>query len=264
MTPASVGLRLGRSRVMTTTLLVSSFALASACVPRPRMCTASSECGDKSACVAGRCQVEKATMKPAVDSARRLVVRPVDMAYVKTGDGPSGGALPTVFALGRDGGKLFLRFSVTVPPPANIVEAYVVLRRSAAVDDDPAPVSLHATRIVESWSAGSVQWAIQPRTSEARSPSTVVEPGGSPLVRVDVRELVRHWARRDPKDQGIAIVSDNETRTGTTFALTAVGAERAVVEPAVAGRGSSGSHALMGAAQGSALDVEPYLELYVR
>ena len=263
MTPAGVGLRPTRSRVMTMTLLVSSFALMSACVPRPRMCTASSECANnaKSVCVAGRCQVEAATMKPAVDSARRLVVRPVDMAYVKTGDGPAGGALPTVFAPGRDGGKLFLRFSVVVPPTANVVEAYVVLHRSPAVDDDPAPVSLHATRIVESWSGGSVQWAIQPRTSEARSPSTVVEPGGSPLVRVDVRELVRHWARRDPIDQGIAVVADGETRTGTTFALSAVGAERAVVEPAVAGRGGFSQP---GTGQGTALDVEPYLELYVR
>jgi hypothetical protein len=169
-------------------------------------------------------------VKPAVDSARRIVVRPVDLAYVKSGDGPSGGGLPPLFALGRDGGKLFLRFSVPLPPTTNIVEAYVVLRRSAAVDDDPAAISLHATRIIEAWSGGSVTWALQPRAMEVRSPSTLAPPGGTPLVRVDVRDLVRQWARHDPLDQGIAIVAENETKTGTTFAL----------------------------------DEEPYLELYVR
>ena len=54
---------------------------------------------------------------------------------------------------------------------------------------------------------------------------------------MDVREIVRHWTKHDPKDQGVAIVAENETRSGTTFALSTAGAER---------------------------DVEPYLELYVR
>jgi hypothetical protein len=238
-------------------LLASSYlVLASGCAPRARMCTASSECAnDKSACVAGRCQLEKATVKPAVDSARRLVVRPTDIAYVKRGDPPSNGGLPSVFALGKDGGKLFLRFAAALPPTASIVEAYIVLRRSNLVDDDPFPVHLHATRIVEGWSGGSVSWALQPRSTETRSPSTTVEPSGSPLVRLDVRDLVRNWARRDPSDHGIAVVADNETSSGSIFALSAigVGADR-LADPT--GRLPSSS---MGA-----LDVEPYLELYVR
>lgn len=196
-------------------------------------------------------------MKPAIDSARRLVVRPVDIAYVQRGDGPCGGALPPVFALGKDGGKLFLRFAVDVAAMANVVEAYVVLHRSSLVDDDPEPISLHATRIVDSWTGGSVSWALQPRSTETRSPSTVVEPYGSPIVRVDVLELVRQWRRHDPKDHGIAIVAESETRTGMTFALSAAGAERASGEVGVgADRFSSFGSA--------AADVEPYLELYVR
>jgi hypothetical protein len=237
----------------TSFLLALVGSLVVGCVPRGHMCTASSDCADKSACVAGRCQLEKPTVKPAVDSARRLVVRPDDIAYVHRGDVSS---LPSVFALGKDGGKLFLRFSAAVPATANIVEAYVVLHRSSIVDDDPVPVSLHATRIVDSWRGGSVSWAIQPRSTETRSPSTTVEPGGSPLVRLDVRDLVRHWARRDPHDQGIAIVAENETRTGTTFALSALGAERTSVDPGT-GRPISTSAI-------AAPDVEPYLELYLR
>ncbi|MBX3262793.1 MAG: DNRLRE domain-containing protein [Labilithrix sp.] len=258
------GLRRGRSAssVMTRAaiaLVGTSFAaLASGCVPRARLCSASSDCADKSACVAGRCQIEKATVKPAVDSARRVVVRPVDVAYVKSGDGPSRGALPTVFVLGKDGGKLFLRFSVAVPPTSNVVEAYVVLRRSADVDDDPAPIHLHATRIIDVWEGGSVSWAIQPRSVETRAPSTRVDPGARSLVRLDVRELVRHWGRRDPNDQGIAIVADNETTSGSTFALSSLGVDRSSTDAVGVGRPGLAS------ASGTIVDAEPYLEIYLR
>ena len=210
------------------------------------MCTASSECTTQSACVAGRCQPDKPNVKPAIDAARRVVVHPVDLAYLRRGDGPTGGALPPLFALGRDAAVLMMRFSVALPTTANVVEAYVVLRRSDAVDDDPAPISLHATRIVEAWEGRSISWALQPRALDSRMPATLVEPGGPSLVRLDVRELVRQWPKHDPRDQGIAIVADSETRTGTTFAFRYVGSGGSE-------RGSS-----------SAADLEPYLELYLR
>jgi hypothetical protein len=251
--------KLAAVRWSIAAVMLASSALG--CVPRSRMCTATSECSDKSACVAGRCQLEKASVKPAVDSARRLVVRPVDIAYLRSGDGPSGGALPPLFALGAGGGKLFLRFAAVVPSTANVIEAYVVLRRSRLVDDEPTPISLHATRIVDPWKGGSISWARQPRSTETRSPTTTVEPSGSSIVRLDVRELVRQWARHDPSDQGIAIVAENETRTGTTFALTGIGAIGA--ENASADFGSAAGR--MGpSASGAAPDVEPFLELYVR
>jgi hypothetical protein len=129
-----------------------------------------------------------------------------------------------------------MRFSVPLPATATVVEAYVVLRRSDAVDDDPAPISLHATRIVDGWDPRSISWAQQPRVVDSRAPATLVEPGGPPLVRLDVRDLVRQWPKHDPRDQGIAVAADNDTRTGTTFAFRAVG----VTDP------------------------EPYLELYLR
>jgi hypothetical protein len=241
-------------------------ALAIGCTPRARMCTASSECSKESACVSGRCQPEKTTVKPAIDSARRLVLRPVDVAYLRSGDKASEGALPPLFALGRDGAILFLRFSVALPQTANVIEAYVVLRRASVVDDDPAPISLHATRIVEGWEGRSTSWATQPRSAETRTPSTLVEPGGPSLVRLDVRDLVRQWSKHDPTDQGIAIVSENETRTGTTFAFTSLGVERSagseVTSTPRPGTEQVSADRARGAA--SALDVEPYLELYVR
>jgi hypothetical protein len=226
------------------------------------MCTATSECAKENACVAGRCQPDKPTVKPAVDSARRWVVPPSDLAFVKRGDSAGDGALPPLFALGRSAGVLFLRFSVALPANANVIEAYVCLRRATVVDDDPAPIVLHATRIIDSWEGRSTSWAFQPRLREARTPATIVEPGGPGLVRIDVRDLVRQWAKRDPSDQGIAVVAENESRTGTTFALSSIGADRGasleVGGPSSSDRNRTTSPVV------SAPDVGPYLELYVR
>lgn len=231
------------------------------------MCTASSECATQSACVAGRCQPDKPNVKPAIDAARRIVVRPVDLAYLRRGEGPSGGALPPLFALGRDSAVLMMRFSVALPSTANVIEAYVVLRRSDAVDDDPAPISLHATRIVDAWEGRSISWALQPRVVETRAPATVVEPGGPALVRLDVRDLVRQWPKHDTRDQGIAVVAENETRTGTTFAFRSVvsgATDRGSSIDLFAGSSSPSSPQRQSFGPSSAPDVEPYLELYLR
>lgn len=235
---------LGSAAVIRQTLFLAAVLSMTACVPRARMCTTQAECTKESACVAGRCQPDKPNVKPAIDSARRIVVRPVDLAYLRRGEGASDGALPPLFVLGHGGGTLLLRFAVNFAPAANIVEAYLVLRRSDLVDDDPAPIALHATRIVEPWSGRSTSWALQPQMQELRTPSTTVEPSGPPLVRLDVRDLVRQWGRHDPVDQGIGVVAENESRTGTTFAL--------------ASGGSGGSRTQ------TEQDSEPYLEVYVR
>src|SRR5947209_3537067 len=104
--------KLSRVNWSSTTMIAGALAVSVGCAPRARMCTASSECATQSACVAGRCQPDKPNVKPAIDAARRVVVHPVDLAYVRRGDGPSGGALPPLFALGTDSAVLMMRFSV--------------------------------------------------------------------------------------------------------------------------------------------------------
>ena len=53
-----------------------------------------------------------------------------------------------------------------------------------------------------------------------RSPETFVSGLSSrPLVRVDVRDLVRKWRARDPRDNGLAIVAEQTSATGMAFAL---------------------------------------------
>lgn len=250
-----------RKSSFATAFLALGVALVG-CTPRPRMCVATVDCTDGAACVAGRCQADKPNVKPAVDASRRFVFRPVDLAYVRRGDRPSDGALPPTFALGKEDALLLLRFEVALSPSANIVEAYVVLHRSDAVDDDPAPISLHATRIVQAWEGRSTSFALQPRRAATRTPTTLVSPGGAALVRVDVRDLVRQWPKHDPLDRGIAIAGEGDSRTGTTFAFRSGGADD-----------GSGSDLQLGASVGRSGErssssyfgeVEPYLEIYLR
>jgi hypothetical protein len=202
--------------------LVAVAALAScswAIRPRMRMCDAATSCADGTSCVAGRCQKDGAVA--SIQASRRILLEPVDVAYVRRGDSPSGGSLPAIFALGRNGlgdAALLLRFSASLPPDAAVVEAYVLLERSDAMDADPVPIALHAARIVEQWDPRVVTWATGPRLEETRSPSSLVPPAGRALVRVDVRAMVQKWHAHDPLDQGIAIVAENSSTTGIAFA----------------------------------------------
>lgn len=256
--------------------MLAALTALTACAPRARLCTAANDCAAGAACVAGRCQPERPGIKPSIEAARRLVFRPVDIGYVRShgrgAEDPAraafprptdgeGEGLPAQVALGRDGAVLLLRFEAALPANAKVVEAYLVLRRSSVVDDDPTSINLHALRIVEGWNGRSTTFARQPRLEDLALPEAVVEPGGPALVRLDVRELVRLWARRDPNDHGIAVVGKGESPTGTTFALASErsGERGTGPEPP----GPVGTRAVDGRSS-HATDAEPYLELYVR
>ena len=202
-------------------LLLSGLVFG-ACVQRPRMCSVPNECGPGAACVSGRCLPDGGV--PAIQNARRLLVEPVDVAYLHHGDALPGGELPEIATLGRASQSeaiVLLRFALVLPSDATILEAYLLLERTHAVDVDPAPITLHTARIVDPWDGRSVSWPLQPRLEDARSPSTTVIPTGQTIVRLDVREIVQHWRAHATRDQGIAVVADDLSATGIAFALTA-------------------------------------------
>jgi hypothetical protein len=195
----------------------------SACAPRPLLCARA--CDAPFTCASGECVPPEAI--PAIEArtrlgeyqARRIVVAPTEVARLAPGD-DHGEVLPTV-VLGRAGdarAMLLLRFAVDLPAGTSIVEAHIVLDRTPAVDDDPSPVVLHAARIQDRWDARSISWGRAPRLDDARLPATTVDATRRE-VRIDVRPLVRGWREHSPDDQGIALVADNATPTGTAFAL---------------------------------------------
>jgi hypothetical protein len=175
-----------------------------ACVRPLRMCTAGSDCGPLSSCVAGRCVARGAV--PAIATARRIIYAPVDLGYVRRADRAAaarecseckgGAGAPGVGILGRDDGRAFLRFAVPLAPEVGIVEAYVLLDRVVAIDADPVPVTLHLARVADAWDGASLSWAVQPRVEEVGSPVTRVLPSAGPVVRLDARLLVEQWRRR--------------------------------------------------------------------
>lgn len=203
-------------------LLVAIFA---SCATRDRLCVVANECGPQAICVAGRCQIQKGT--PAIlettdggaAAVRRAVFPPTDIAFLEPkGDAPKG-AVPSVVVLGKEeASKLLLRFDARIPETSKIVEAYLVLPRADGVDVDPTPISIHVLRIVDPWDSRSIQWALQPRTVDVGSPATVVTSSGRPAIRVDVRELVSRWPRREKDDQGLAVIASNTSATGMAFA----------------------------------------------
>jgi hypothetical protein len=178
------------------------------------MCSTEGDCG-QAACVAGRCVARGAVV--AIATSRRLLYAPVDVAYLRPGE-PA--ATPSIVSLGRDDGAvLLLRFSVALPPEANVVEAYVLLERPADVAVDPTPVSLHAARVRSAWASDSSSWARQPTIEEIGAPVTRVSTSAGPLVRIDVRPLVERWHRREKDEFGVAVVAEGRSASGIAVAL---------------------------------------------
>ena len=99
------------------------------------------------------------------------------------------------------------------------MRASVLLDRSDSTLPDPLPVAVHAERVIGRWNPMTVSWSTAPPQEDVRLPRTVVAPANRSPVRVDVTELVRRWLARDPADQGLSIVAENQTLTGVTFAL---------------------------------------------
>lgn len=213
--------------IAASALVISAAGVA--CATRDRMCVAPTECGAAAACVAGRCQLRDGSPALAelgeagAPAVRRVVAEPVDVAYLAPGAPDPAGRVPPLVVLGRgDGARLLLRFSVPLAPEEQVVEAYLLLTRSDAVDSDPAPAMLHVRRIADAWDSRTVRWALQPRLVETGAPATVVTPAGRGVLRLDVRELVSRWSRREKDEHGLAVVEDTSTATGLAVAATAV------------------------------------------
>jgi hypothetical protein len=208
-------------------------ALSFACMPPPRMCVSEADCGAQASCVAGRCVAHGAL--PAIDTARRMIVAPVDVAYLRS-DVPTHDDVTATLGCSRNAtAVVLLRFSARLPAEAHVLEAYVVLEHAPDAAEDPMPISFHAARITQPWDSHAISWAHRPRIEEVGAPITRVLPSAGRLVRLDVRALVQRWRRRGGEDFGVALESDDVSSTGMTFALTPVLAKPVdpVLAPAV-------------------------------
>ena len=175
----------------------------------------------KSPQISGKSAAPLSSASSSADPRVERIVVPADaIATVAAGDSDRGGAMPPVFILGRagDNARLFLRFTVRLPKTGVLRSANLLLSRTTDVDMAPAAIELHAARVIDPWDARSISWPFQPRVEEVRAPHTTVLSAGAKIVRIDVRSIVRDWPLRDPSDQGIAVLADSASNTGTSFA----------------------------------------------
>jgi hypothetical protein len=179
-------------------------------------------CAKNSACVAGQCLRDGAI--PAISASRRIVLAPDDTAVLEPGESSAGGALPALFTLGRatdSGAMLLLLFDVHAAKIRSVLRASVLLDRSEATFSDPVPISLHADAILARWDSRRVRSSTVPPLEDVRSPRTVVWSSGRRVVRVDVTAMARRWVAGDSAFHGVAIVAENASPTGVTFATFA-------------------------------------------
>ena len=216
-----------RAVVAVVSMGASAPALASAlavvliaCMPPPqRMCTAASDCGaGASSCVAGRCIATGAV--PAISTARRVLYEPVDVGYVRHGAPEASGAAAFA-ALGLAGDpRVFLRFDVSLRADDDLVEAFLAIERAPGVAADPMTIVLHAAPVLDRWESGRLSWGRQPRVEELGLPRTPVPPAAGARVRLDIRALLQRWRHGHSRELSLAVLSDGESTTGVTFALT--------------------------------------------
>jgi hypothetical protein len=219
---AAAAMAAGGASAAWLALAVAAGAMGSCMPPPQRMCAAASDCGGgSSACVAGRCMASGAV--PAISTARRIVVEPVDVGYVRRGEGaasggPGAAALAT-FGLSSDP-RMFLRFDVPLRPDDTLVEAFLAIERAPEVAADPTAITLHVASVADRWDGRRLSWGSQPRIEELGLPQTMVSPSAGTRVRLDVRGLLERSRRRRAGDVSLAVVSDGESATGVTFAMT--------------------------------------------
>ena len=184
------------------------------------MCSAEVDCGARAACVSGRCVAHGATA--AIDTARRLIFFPVDIAFVGHASGSRDTATAVVGSSRDVQAAILLRFAAQLPSETNVLEAYLLLERQGAAASDPWAVALRTARIANDWDGRSVSWALQPRLEDIGAPVTRVSPSSGPLVRLDVRALVQRWRARAGDDFGVAVVTEEASPGGMAFALVPV------------------------------------------
>ncbi len=147
------------------------------------------------------------------------MISPDRVAAISAGEPDPKGAVASELVMGREGStrRLFFHFPVTLPNVGTLKSAALLLTRSSDVDMT-GPIELHAMRVIDPWDAKSINWPLQPRIEEARTEHATVTPAGAKIVRLDVAEIVKAWPAHDPSDQGIAVVADQSTAAGASFA----------------------------------------------
>lgn len=185
---------------------------ASSCAGAPTPCAGARGCPVGRECLASRCAIEGGA--PVPPETRRFLLRPSALAIASRA--PTVGVAPSVTLGARASAPsaLYLRFEQ--PWRAGRIRAAFLLLEPLPGALAGPDVSLEVWRTSRNWSASAFRWSEQPGFAPpfARAIGRAAPP--TP-VRVDVTEIVRHFAQHPSADFGFAVRASEEADAGITL-----------------------------------------------
>jgi hypothetical protein len=180
------------------------------CASRPAPCSGADACSD-GVCHAGQCAPVESV--PVAPQSRRVVLVPTAIRAA------NGGSFAVALGGSNDAGPLLVRFDATWGPGA-IERAFLVLS-PATGPTSTKPVRVAVARVEEAWTRTSAM----PRVSavDARTETTVL---AGRVVRVDVTDMVREWARTGGRHHGFAVRAETGDAAGLAVAIESGDAPR--------------------------------------
>lgn len=193
-------------------LLVAALALAlmlTGCgTARPRMCSASNDCGAGDSCVIGKCAASDAP-SPVANAAHLVVLVPDQVAFI-TSDGADGERPAALFlgaTIGSEG-RILLRFPRGSWPHDAVVKAYLVLDRVEGAQAGPGDVVLRAESIVEPWSVNGdarTSWASPPSSQSIVGGDARVRARGTGPIRIEVTSFAVQLGNKGDRPWGLRV-----------------------------------------------------------
>lgn len=177
---------------------------------RPRVCRATSACGDGEACIVGKC-APATSSGPVSSTTRRIVLEPESIAWVSSsGEGVEGERV-TALSLGAsvgDHGRILLKFPKGEWSKDAVVKAYLILDRAEGAQAGPGDVVLRADRIVTPWSAighAGTSWASPPDAVSILGGEAKVAPRGAAPIRIEVTPYAIDLAKKGARSWGLRV-----------------------------------------------------------
>jgi hypothetical protein len=156
-------------------------------------------------------------------ATRRLVLRPTTLVLVT--DRSRTASLPGAVVFGsrvEGDAALYLEFEPMWRNPLRLESAFLLLSPQDGTQPSVQDIPVEVWRIAIPWRPSSLTYLDQP----AREPPMargLARSSPATTLRIDVTEIVRHWADHPYEDHGIVLVAAPGPGHGAAFATGASG-----------------------------------------
>lgn len=217
-----MGPMVSRSTRGSSTLLAFAALCALGCGRSPDACVSAGTCPAGQECLANRCVV--AGGEPVSSDAQRLVAEPSAMSIVGSRSGRARELPPSVtFGSERDGTTtLYLRFPAVWRNAREIEAAFLVLEPLHGTLPASEDVRVTAWRVREQWTDAALEATRQPAVGLPSAPG-IAKSAPPSVLRIDVTAIVDYLRRHPENDFGIALRSEDQSQSGSSYSTGASG-----------------------------------------